>query len=580
MSASKAKKHAKKSAKKPLEGSSAPSNQGQKAGQPSGAAAKKDEKAEADSPPLGEIVLGLLKTLKPPVHIGVLSIAYKTKTGRSIKDDYKGGMLRFIKTELAQSVVIMGEGNDTFVRVATPAGRASHWIKECVRTNGPILASMVGRLYHEATGTAFNAALPDAGGIIKFMRTALADDLSFEAQKGQEVLVDMQQRIDGPRAFLKPGSKKQRKEVRKAEKLKRKREEEEAEDEEEEASGDEAVGGGEAKAGDARRAATDAADVAGGGVGASVASGGRLGARGLVAAYSVPTERLLLLGEADFSFAAALCAPPHMPEGSSLRRRLLTATSFDERPTLRTKYGENIVDRHLRRLKSAGATVTHGVDATSIANSEEIASRGPFDTIAILFPHVGGASGLHNSIDENRSLLRGLLTEAPKVLAAGGEVHVTLVHRFPYTAWLNGLMGQPATPTLGVGSSSGYAKGAGGGSQDTWTLPEGLAYAGAVPFEFEAFSGYQHRATSKVENESAGALEVGTRCLTHVWRSTSTAAVAAPPASTIGSSAEAGAGEASSSPKKKKKRPNNKKRAKRVEKDSEDDGGSDDGDDA
>ena len=150
-------------------------------------------------------MLGLLKTLKPPVHIGVLSIAYKTKTGRSIKDDYKGGMLRFIKTELAQSVVIMGEGNDTFVRVATPAGRASHWIKECVRTNGPILASMVGRLYHEATGTAFNAALPDAGGIIKFMRTALADDLSFEAQKGQEVLVDMQQRIDGLPCVLEAG---------------------------------------------------------------------------------------------------------------------------------------------------------------------------------------------------------------------------------------------------------------------------------------------------------------------------------------------------------------------------------------
>ena len=129
------------------------------------------------------LVLDALRSLKPPVHIAALAQAFKAKSGRNIKEAYKGGMLRFVKLELADEVVLMGEGNDAFVRLATPTTRAASWVRECVQANGPILASMVGRLYHEATGTAFNTALPDAGGIIKYMRNQLADDLSFEAQK-------------------------------------------------------------------------------------------------------------------------------------------------------------------------------------------------------------------------------------------------------------------------------------------------------------------------------------------------------------------------------------------------------------
>ena len=45
-----------------------------------------------------------------------------------------------------------------------------------------------------------------------------------------------------------------------------------------------------------------------------------------------------------------------------------------------------------------------------------------------------------------------------------------------------------------------------------------LAYLGAAPFEFGAFGGYQHRATSRVDGGDGGALDVATRCLTHVWR--------------------------------------------------------------
>lgn len=163
--------------------------------------------------------------------------------------------------------------------------------------------------------------------------------------QGQEVLVDMQRRADGPRAFLMPESKKQRKAERKAEKLKRKRGE--GAEEEGEAQGEEDGNG------DGAAAATEEAP----------ALGGRVGERGYPAVYGVASERLLLLGEADFSFAAALCVPPLLPEGSSIGRRRLTATSFDERPTLRSKYGEALVDRHLKRLKNAGELLESGSNA-------------------------------------------------------------------------------------------------------------------------------------------------------------------------------------------------------------------------
>ena len=78
----------------------------------------------ATTPDVKATVLQLLKTLKPPAHVASLSFAYKAKTGNSIKQDYKGGMLRFLKVECADTTVLVGEGNDTFIRVATPRSRA------------------------------------------------------------------------------------------------------------------------------------------------------------------------------------------------------------------------------------------------------------------------------------------------------------------------------------------------------------------------------------------------------------------------------------------------------------------------
>ena len=110
-----------------------------------------------------EAVLALLEAMRAPAHVAVLSLAYKKKTGRAIKDDHKhGGMLNFIRTELKDEVLtltltltltlaltlspspspsphsdphpnpnpdqvlLVGSGNDSFAQLATPSTRAVH----------------------------------------------------------------------------------------------------------------------------------------------------------------------------------------------------------------------------------------------------------------------------------------------------------------------------------------------------------------------------------------------------------------------------------------------------------------------
>ena len=89
------------------------------------------------------------------------------------------------------------------------------------------------------------------------------------------------------------------------------------------------------------------------------------------------------------------------------------------------------------------------------------------------------------------------------MLAPGGEIHLTLVHRYPYTVWL-GELAKAGSPAL----------------RET-----GLSYAGATRFDFGEYAGYHHQATTAVGgitgNASGGgeggALDVATRCLTHAW---------------------------------------------------------------
>ena len=405
-----------------------------------------------------DAVLALLEAMQAPQHVAVLSLAYKKKTGRAIKDDHRhGGMLNFIRTELKDEVLLVGSGNDSFAQLATPSTRAVHWLRECVRDNGPVLISMVGRLFHEAHGKHFGEVI-EKSTLTAFLQSRLGKELTYEAQKGQEQLIELRAR-DAPRYFLPETSKKQR--------------------------------------------ATDApadADAAGasGAAGASEPAPleGALG-RGGASAYPA-SSRLLVVGEADFSWSEALLKgwKAGAKAGSKAKAAAgLTATSFDAAADLARKYDG--VAARCDALRAAGATVLHGVDATALGSGGGAAAggvSGPYDIVAFHFPHVGGAEGLAASIAANTAMLGTFLTAAVKVLAPGGEVHVTLVHRYPYTAW-----------------RKAWAEGV-----------AGLSYLGCAPFEFGAFEGYRHQATTATAglrgDTAAASLEVGTRCLTYAWR--------------------------------------------------------------
>ena len=517
-------------------------------------------------------VLDLLRTLKPPVHLATLSTAYKQRMGRSMKADAKMSVLHYVREKLTEDVVIEGAGNDTFMRVATPTTRTSAWVRACIHTNGPILASMVGRLYREAHGEPFAEKFPE--GVGRFMRKHLVDELTFEAQKGQEVLVDVKRRGE-TRSFIDERSKKLRKADRKRERP------------------DGAVDGAADGAAEGAEEHDDRATT-------GAVAGVRLFERGSAGAYVRRSERILVVGEADFSWAASLVRAP-LSEGSSRKR--LTCTSYDSWETLQRKYGGGIVQENVEALRAAGASVVHEVDATAVSRVPKLRARGPFDIVVFHFPHTGTDGGLTASIAENRALLRAFLADAAdrSILGAEGEVHITLVHRYPYTAWLAAVgarsaHGQPApgsevsaaaaratapcpSPTetavaaakravseaakaasraakalkeacsaaetaaaeqakaaareqaraaaqqlqraVAAGESSAASQGtpddiaraSDGSSREV--APPALAYAGAVPFDFGAFPGYSHQATTRVEG---GALDVATRCLTHVWR--------------------------------------------------------------
>jgi 25S rRNA (uracil2634-N3)-methyltransferase len=192
-------------------------------------------------------------------------------------------------------------------------------------------------------------------------------------------------------------------------------------------------------------------------------------------------DTVLVLGDGDFSFSTSVVAG----WGTACN---FTATSLDTLDELEIKYGERI-HANIRSLVAKGARVLHSVDATQLAG----AHLGRFRFAVFNFPHTGADGGLGESIRSNRQLLLDFFSNVQCVLAAGSEVHVTVVHRFPYTSW--------RVEELGG---------------------NGLAYCGSVPFAFADFPSYVHVASTQTSRDTRYELESN---LTHIWQRTSSAAV-------------------------------------------------------
>ncbi|GAA5916362.1 hypothetical protein JCM6882_000863 [Rhodosporidiobolus microsporus] len=162
-------------------------------------------------------------------------------------------------------------------------------------------------------------------------------------------------------------------------------------------------------------------------------------------------ERVLLVGEGNFSFAHSLLLPlstasaastSSAPPAPLVNPSLLLCTAYDSLAVCTQKYPD--LDTHVSALRAAGATVLFGVDATKLEENKEVREfarlgkvrsrkgrkgsempgaeegAGGFDKIVFNFPHVGqGITDQARNIRTNQILLLDFYSSASLLLRRG-----------------------------------------------------------------------------------------------------------------------------------------------------------------
>ena len=172
-----------------------------------------------------------------------------------------------------------------------------------------------------------------------------------------------------------------------------------------------------------------------------------------LASYS-PEQRILLVGEGDFSFAASLAELL----GSAHN---LTASALDTAAQLAAKYPD--IQRRLSALRSRGASIAPGVDATTMVHGAWTGER-PFDRVVYNFPYAHVTKFSKDHLAANQELLRRFYARAAQLLRPGGEVHLRNKMTEPYRSWDLASL-----------------------------LPASLTFVGVAPFDARRFPGYANR---------------------------------------------------------------------------------------
>lgn len=140
-----------------------------------------------------------------------------------------------------------------------------------------------------------------------------------------------------------------------------------------------------------------------------------------------PEDRILLVGEGDFSFAKSIVENHGCYD--------VTASCLDSKDQLFEKYKPQ-AEEHVQYLEDEGQTVLYNIDATKLDSIKALRKSSLFRTMLFNFPHVGGKSkDVNRQVRFNQELLVKFFTSAIPLLEPSGTIIVTLFEGEPYTLW-------------------------------------------------------------------------------------------------------------------------------------------------
>ena len=139
------------------------------------------------------------------------------------------------------------------------------------------------------------------------------------------------------------------------------------------------------------------------------------------------SDDILILGDGNLSFSRSLCENLVSKERKTNASNVI-ATTFDSQMESMHKYGSCEVASNVDAIRRSGGQYHEKVDATSLQpnmfyhNERSTTRNRLFDFIIFQFPHVGKCEDIWESIQANRTLCRKLLLCASSMLKDDGEL--------------------------------------------------------------------------------------------------------------------------------------------------------------